>query len=168
MSNSAQYLRFSVWILDEVEIKEEDIQLMTEPEWDDNTTFHVLAQIVPQVFPELKCILCKSNCVTNEDLGFQRLRYSKNRRLVLVPYCSTNESCLARARQVLRQFLRFEKKLYPSLTIACPICHQSVSKLLRCGRCGYVGYCSATCQKVGWPNHKKTCQAPPNKLEDVD
>jgi endogenous inhibitor of DNA gyrase (YacG/DUF329 family) len=128
----------------------------------------VLTQIVTQAFPNLPCIMCKTTRVANEHLEYLQLYFTKKKRLVLVPYCSTNDSCLVRARQILREYLRLDKRLHPSFTITCPICGTSVPKLKRCSRCGYVGYCSTQCQKADWSNHKKSSQASPDKIDSVD
>lgn len=34
-----------------------------------------------------------------------------------------------------------------------------VSPLKRCGRCKAVWYCSQSCQKQAWPEHKKACDS---------
>jgi hypothetical protein len=44
----------------------------------------------------------------------------------------------------------------------CNTCGKNNSKLLRCGRCKQVYYCSAACQKKDWRDHKHVCK----KLEE--
>ena len=41
---------------------------------------------------------------------------------------------------------------------ACESCGKTGEKLLKCGTCISVRYCSAACQKGDWENHKKYCR----------
>ena len=40
----------------------------------------------------------------------------------------------------------------------CAFCKANKSKLLRCGRCKAVYYCSVDCQRPHWKTHKKICK----------
>ena len=40
---------------------------------------------------------------------------------------------------------------------ACGLCGKSQGRLLACGRCGVIRYCSAACQKADWQRHKRDC-----------
>ena len=40
----------------------------------------------------------------------------------------------------------------------CAFCNKQLHKLLRCGRCKKVYYCSVQCQKPHWKIHKKICK----------
>lgn len=47
----------------------------------------------------------------------------------------------------------------------CDQCHISeqqtpTGKLLTCGKCRSVKYCSSDCQKTAWPSHKQFCKIP--------
>jgi hypothetical protein len=52
---------------------------------------------------------------------------------------------------------------------ACANCGRgeacSGSKHARCGKCKKVHYCSATCQKAHWPEHKLLCRRASSKHE---
>lgn len=39
----------------------------------------------------------------------------------------------------------------------CSVCKHTFHRLLVCGRCGLVSYCSKQCQKQAWPTHKQWC-----------
>ena len=54
---------------------------------------------------------------------------------------------------------------------ACAFCAALMKKRLICSRCKDVAYCSRTCQKKDWANHKAKCgQQPPspNSVTQVD
>jgi ribosomal protein S27E len=40
----------------------------------------------------------------------------------------------------------------------CGKCYKQAEKLLKCGRCGEVKYCSVDCQKADWSFHKLFCE----------
>eukprot|EP01136_Pigoraptor_vietnamica_P036606 Opistho-1_new@103421 len=41
--------------------------------------------------------------------------------------------------------------------IACAACGKGDVKLLKCGACLVVRYCSRECQKAAWPQHRQAC-----------
>lgn len=41
--------------------------------------------------------------------------------------------------------------------LACVACGRSPAKLLSCGRCNRTFYCSASCQRVHWRDHRQRC-----------
>eukprot|EP01099_Mayorella_cantabrigiensis_P009023 TRINITY_DN962_c0_g1_i1.p1 TRINITY_DN962_c0_g1~~TRINITY_DN962_c0_g1_i1.p1 ORF type:complete len:516 (-),score=120.40 TRINITY_DN962_c0_g1_i1:218-1765(-) len=45
----------------------------------------------------------------------------------------------------------------PASENTCDQCNKHFEKLLRCGKCKVVRYCSADCQKKAWPQHKLVC-----------
>ena len=53
-------------------------------------------------------------------------------------------------RDVVREFIK------PLVRKECAQCPKTES-MSRCGRCKYVKYCSAVCQKAAWQEHKKVC-----------
>lgn len=57
------------------------------------------------------------------------------------------------------------KQLTPPIEI-CRVCLRRGNKL--CGICKLSRYCSATCQKKDWTEHKKTCVAPNTKNDYLD
>lgn len=40
----------------------------------------------------------------------------------------------------------------------CAVCRKRDGSLQRCGKCHSIYYCSATCQKAHWPEHKAICR----------
>lgn len=46
-------------------------------------------------------------------------------------------------------------------TNTCSQCEKTAQKIMRCGKCKVVSYCSVECQREAWPTHKKTCHKPP-------
>lgn len=68
-------------------------------------------------------------------------------------------------RRVIERYLP-SKTLKPISTSAqntsavCHYCHTRELKPWKCSRCKSVVYCSTTCQKADWSNHKTTCKKP--------
>ena len=59
--------------------------------------------------------------------------------------------------------LSADLKLYCRMSInpCCGTCEKmppASQPWMRCGRCKSVYFCSRTCQKLGWPEHKKVCK----------
>ncbi|XP_019514566.1 PREDICTED: histone-lysine N-methyltransferase SMYD3-like [Hipposideros armiger] len=42
--------------------------------------------------------------------------------------------------------------------VVCDRCLLGKEKLMRCSQCRVAKYCSAKCQKKGWPDHKRECK----------
>lgn len=40
----------------------------------------------------------------------------------------------------------------------CALCHSKTAALQRCSACKRVSYCSKTCQKTHWKEHRPECQ----------
>ena len=43
----------------------------------------------------------------------------------------------------------------------CAACQKELTEVLKCGGCGQVYYCSQSCQKANWAEHKKVCNFKP-------
>lgn len=59
-------------------------------------------------------------------------------------------------QQSLRQSMP-DNELVTTSRVMCQTCHKSDVKLKSCGNCRAIRYCSATCQKADWSQHKIEC-----------
>lgn len=51
----------------------------------------------------------------------------------------------------------------PKAQKKCENCQKDLTELLKCGGCNSVYYCSQTCQKANWGEHKKVCSFKPSQ-----
>jgi len=65
-------------------------------------------------------------------------------------------ACAAREKKALRKILC---EAWPHDTSSCANCGSSDAKLSACATCRLVKYCSRSCQKANWKEHKDACRA---------
>jgi len=102
--------------------------------------------------------------LTHRDLAQERV----SDQLVAAEACDENDSDYLADLQALDEALFVKlptdqiSKLLSLERCGGPDCKQATqdSKLMKCSRCGTATYCSITCQKAAWPQHKKTCRKP--------
>lgn len=77
---------------------------------------------------------------------------------------SRRGSCVSMAQQIVakltgKPFKLIDKESRKTKIPACAHCGktQAESALKKCGRCGFVVYCSGECQKANWSVHKELC-----------
>ena len=87
------------------------------------------------------------------------------------PFCSVKTSfgCSHDARFISQRVLPLRERAYSSLNRYklglllsrvkedCMVCQQAGRRVLYCGRCEIVCYCSRKCQKRDWKRHKELC-----------
>lgn len=59
--------------------------------------------------------------------------------------------------QVVSARRTFAAATLPSLPSACAVCG-AAGRIMRCGGCKAVSYCSKACQVAGWPSHRDACR----------
>lgn len=88
--------------------------------------------------------------------------YNKSKEVVVSVYCDETNQLLK--KKISLEYLQGLSAEGVNLEMAndvmldeCHICKKTDVKLLKCGACGIVQYCSKECQKSDWKDHKVTC-----------
>lgn len=100
------------------------------------------------------------------DAGVKSGHYKANETPVVAvwserlwPSCGMGSRCFEENQKRAQDF---DEGSLPAEDVAsqvplCPVCAQRA--LLKCSRCKTAWFCSETCAKKAWPEHKKVCKA---------
>lgn len=117
-----------------------------EENFDGSFCFDCLYDYIMKIRNEIKCVSCRKKCQTEKH--FLSVLYRKQAWCLMT-------TCSEKCRQRMKKLLKLNTEI--GVQYQCSFCHINMPKMSVCAKCKRVAYCSITCQKNDWKQHKSLC-----------